>query len=149
MGEGLLLLDGLLGTGDPTAEPASPLSALWGVGRPQVNRFTTDRSILGWYLGPQFMVLSVVGGGCFSRRTSVDTVLSIADLGGGLALPLPPHFEKHQVLYCVHKVLKNYFYVLVSSVAQPCPALCDPMNRSMPGLPFHHQLPEFTQTHVH
>ena len=27
--------------------------------------------------------------------------------------------------------------------------LCDPMNRSMPGLPVHHQLPEFTQTHVH
>ena len=35
------------------------------------------------------------------------------------------------------------------SVAQSCPTLCDPMNRSMPGLPVHHQLPEFTQTHVH
>ena len=36
-----------------------------------------------------------------------------------------------------------------SSVAQSCPTLCDPMNRSMPGLPVHHQFPEFTQTHVH
>ena len=36
-----------------------------------------------------------------------------------------------------------------SSVAQLCPALCDPMDCSMPGLPVHHQLPEFTQTHVH
>ena len=36
-----------------------------------------------------------------------------------------------------------------SSVAQPCPTLCDPINRSTPGLPVHHQLPEFTQTHVH
>ena len=36
-----------------------------------------------------------------------------------------------------------------SSVAQSCPTLCDPMNRSMPGLPVHHQLLEFTQTHVH
>ena len=36
-----------------------------------------------------------------------------------------------------------------SSVAQSCPTLCDPMNCSMPGLPVHHQLPEFTQTHVH
>ena len=36
-----------------------------------------------------------------------------------------------------------------SSVAQSCPTLCDPMNRSAPGLPVHHQLPEFTQTHVH
>ena len=36
-----------------------------------------------------------------------------------------------------------------SSVAQSCPTFCDPMNRSTPGLPVHHQLPEFTQTHVH
>ena len=39
--------------------------------------------------------------------------------------------------------------VQFSSVAQSCPTLCDPMNRSTPGLPIHHQLPEFTQTHVH
>ena len=37
----------------------------------------------------------------------------------------------------------------VSSVAQSCPTLCDPMNCSTPGLPVLHQLPEFTQTHVH
>ena len=36
-----------------------------------------------------------------------------------------------------------------SSVVQPCPTLCDPTDCSTPGLPFHHQLPEFTQTHVH
>ena len=36
-----------------------------------------------------------------------------------------------------------------SSVAQSCPTLCDPMNSSTPGLPVHHHLPEFTQTHVH
>ena len=36
-----------------------------------------------------------------------------------------------------------------SSVAQLCPTLCEPMNRSTPGLPVHHQLLEFTQTHVH
>ena len=36
----------------------------------------------------------------------------------------------------------------VSSVAQSCPTLCDLMDCSMPGLPVHHQLPEFTQTHV-
>ena len=36
-----------------------------------------------------------------------------------------------------------------SSVAQSCPTLCDPMNRSTPGLLVHHQLPEFTQTHIH
>ena len=39
--------------------------------------------------------------------------------------------------------------VQFSSVAQSCPTLCNPMNRSTPGLLVHHQLPEFTETHVH
>ena len=39
--------------------------------------------------------------------------------------------------------------VQLSSVIQSCLTLCDPMNRSTPGLPVHHQLPEFTQTHVY
>ena len=44
----------------------------------------------------------------------------------------------------------NRFLALVqfSSVAQLCPTLCDPMNRSTPGLPVHHQLPEFAHTQV-
>ena len=45
-----------------------------------------------------------------------------------------------------------YLYIVVnlfSSVAQSCLTPCDPMNCSMPGLPVHHQLPEFTQIHVH
>ena len=37
----------------------------------------------------------------------------------------------------------------IRSVVQSCPTLCDPMNHSTPGLPVHHQLLEFTQTHVH
>ena len=45
----------------------------------------------------------------------------------------------------IHGIQSHQF----SSVAQLCLTLCDPMNRSMPGLPVHHQLPEFTQTHVH
>ena len=47
------------------------------------------------------------------------------------------------------KVTSTKWMVQFSSVAQPCPTLCDPMNCSTPGLPVHHQLPEFTQTHVH
>ena len=39
--------------------------------------------------------------------------------------------------------------VQFSSVAQSCATLCDPMDRSTPGLPVHHKLPEFTQTDVH
>ena len=46
-----------------------------------------------------------------------------------------------------------FLYLLISlqfsSVAQSCLTLCDPMNRSTPGLPVHHHLPEFTQIHVH
>ena len=39
--------------------------------------------------------------------------------------------------------------VQFSSVAQSCLTLCDPMNHSTPGVPVHHKLPEFTQTHAH
>ena len=44
-----------------------------------------------------------------------------------------------------------YIYISIqfSSVAQSYPTLCEPMDGSMPGLPVHHQLPEFTQTHGH
>ena len=52
--------------------------------------------------------------------------------------------------YKISLFLKLYFKsassVQFSSVAQSCPTLCDPMNCSTPGLPVHHQLPEFTQT---
>ena len=50
------------------------------------------------------------------------------------------------LVFCV-----SHFLLIIqfSSVAQTCPTLCDPMNHSMPGLPVHHKLPEFTQTHVH
>ena len=42
-------------------------------------------------------------------------------------------------------ILKDQF----SSVAQSCPTLCDPMNHRTPGRPVHHQVSDFTQTHVH
>ena len=44
---------------------------------------------------------------------------------------------------------ENLFSDQFSSVAQSCLTFCDAMNRSTPGLPVHHQLPQFTQTHVH
>ena len=52
-----------------------------------------------------------------------------------------------QALFIYLFLLK--YSVQFSSVAQSCPTLCDPMNRSTPGLAVYHQLPEFTQTHVH
>ena len=51
------------------------------------------------------------------------------------------------------KATMRYHYFIYSgqftSITQSCPTLCDTMNHSMPGLPVHHKLPEFTQTHVH
>ena len=52
-----------------------------------------------------------------------------------------------QIYGKIMKTVRLYFQF--SSVSQSCPALCDPMNCSTPGLPVHHQLPEFTQTHFH
>ena len=53
-------------------------------------------------------------------------------------------------IHCHMCPLRSLFsYLQFSSVAHSCPTLCDPMNRSTPGLPVHHQLLEFTQTHVH
>ena len=55
------------------------------------------------------------------------------------------------IIFCNLSVLGKFYLISVqfSSVAQSCPTLRDPMNRSTPGLPVHHQLPEFTETHVH
>ena len=47
------------------------------------------------------------------------------------------------------QVRDTFQSIQFSSVTQWCPTLCDPMNRSTPGLPVHHKLPEFTQTHAH
>ena len=58
--------------------------------------------------------------------------------------------EGHQT--CSSQIPNSSQYFLphqFSLVAQSCPTLCDSMNRSTPGLPVHHQLPEFTQIHVH
>ena len=62
-----------------------------------------------------------------------------------------PQFESHQ-LFSAQPALCSFVTfnsVQFSSVTQSCLTLCDPMNRSIPGLPVHHHLPEFTQTHVH
>jgi len=57
-----------------------------------------------------------------------------------------------QMFYiCVytHTHTHTHTHIQFSSVAQSCPTLCNPMNLSTPGLPVHHQLQEFRQTHVH
>ena len=66
----------------------------------------------------------------------------------------PPLYTPHSLInpwqFCYAITLEAMLCsVQFSSVAQLCTTLCNPMNRSTPGLPVHHQLPEFTQTHVH
>ena len=57
--------------------------------------------------------------------------------------------KQYFFIYGHHHIFPSVQFSSVSSVAQSCPTLCDPMNHSMPGLPVYHQLPEFTQTHVY
>ena len=56
--------------------------------------------------------------------------------------------QSFQEISCICCPWLQFLYQF-SSVAQSCLTLCDPMNHSMPGLPVHHQLPEFIQTHAH
>ena len=74
-----------------------------------------------------------------------------------LELCLTPHTHTHKPQNKLNirsgtiKVLEESIgrTVQFSSVTQSCPILCNPMDCSTPCLPVHHQLPEFTQTHVH
>ena len=71
------------------------------------------------------------------------------------------HCNVYVCLKCVHAYYDAHMIIILncsnhklhsvqfSSVTQSCPTLCDSMNCSTPGLPVHHKLPEFTQTHVH
>ena len=91
-------------------------------------------------------------------RPSVQAVSVSAEIVDWIHKPHPncflPNVLSH--LFCifcnmdrsVSKKIRQYV-LQFSSVTQSCPTLCNPMNRSRPGLPVHHQLPEFTQTHVH
>ena len=72
--------------------------------------------------------------GAHQRMRGLDSIINAMDMNLGKLLQIVRDREAS---------------VQFSSVAQSCPTLCDPMNRSTPGLPVHHQLPDFTQTHVH
>ena len=63
--------------------------------------------------------------------------------------PMSPAFQADSLLTEPLRKSLKFKIIQFSSVAQSCPTLCDPMNCSTPGLPVYHQLPEFTQTHIH
>ena len=63
------------------------------------------------------------------------------------SLPLGPSGKPATSYYMA--IIKWFFCIRISSVTQSCPTLCDSTDCSTPGFPVHHQLPEFTQTHLH
>ena len=87
----------------------------------------------------------------FRKQLKVQVIIRSSNPTSGCVSQRIESRDLKRYLYtCVHSSITPSSQELqFSSVAQSCPTLCDPMNRSTPGLPVHHQLPEFTQTHVH
>ena len=106
------------------------------------DEMATHSSVLAWRIPG-----TVEPGGLPSmglHRVGHDwSDLAAADLSHGHRL-----CARHNSRYRKYKSEQDK-WVQFSSVAQSCLTLCNPVNCSTPGLPVHHQLPEFTQTHVH
>ena len=97
---------------------------------------------------PNKTTLKTSAFGSFTNLTSQSSV-SFIKIVMATITPIIKKTLKPQKLELLLQFPLLFLSVQFSSVAQSCPTLCDSMNRSTPGLPVHHQLPEFTQTHVH
>ena len=100
----------------------------------------------------------VIGHACHgSHRAGVGDLKLICLVPPSTQSPAPLSFDTRASCFSWNTNLFSLSRILIfvwvsvqfSSVAQSCLTLCNPMNRSMPGPSVHHQLPEFTQTHVH
>ena len=114
-------------------------------------RLFSDESVLrvGWpeYWSFSFSIsLSSEYSGLISFRMDW---LDLFAVQGTLKSLLQHHSSKASILRCSAFFIVQLSVTQFSSAAQSCLTLCDPVNHSTPGLPVHHQLPEFTQTHVH
>ena len=123
---------------------------------PRIRVFSNDSAIrIMWTKYWRFSIsLSNEHPGLISFRMDWLDLLAVQ---GTLKSLLQHHSSKASFLQCSaffmvqisHSYMTTGKIYCYCSVTQSCPTLCDPMNRSTPGLPVHHQLPEFTQTHVH
>ena len=93
--------------------------------------------------------------GCLVTKSTLATPQSVAHQRLSMGLPRQEYWSGSLFFFSPGNNLNSLYtqnlhsVIQFSSVAQSCMTLCDPMNRSTPGLSVHHQLPEFTQTHVH
>ena len=107
-------------------------------------------NLIGHHI-PNTKIFILKGEFSFYFETQCHTMLSFPFLNCVGSLLPPPVFLLF-FFFCLLGSLPSFSFFQFfqfSSVAQLCPTLCDPMDCSMPGLPVHHQLLEFTQTHVH
>ena len=109
-----------------------------GSPRSRCQQICFSWGLSAWLVDGHLLVVSSHGL-FFCAHTSLPLFMKI----------LLPLFMKIEVLLDKDSILRTSCKLQFSSVTQSCPILCDPMNCSTPGLPVHHQLPEFTQTHVH
>ena len=98
-------------------------------------------------IGKLFWLTYTSSGPTTSWEIDGETVSDLIFWGSKITADGDCSHEIKRRLLLGRKVMTNL--VQFSSVTQSCLTLCNPMNRSTPGLPVHHQLPESTQTHVH
>ena len=109
----------------------SPKICSWQTGNPGEMMYSSSQSLKVWESCELMVWVSV---------------WKLASLKKSKMLQLKSKGHKRPISHLKKSSRKSSLF---SSVAQPCLTLCDSMNRSTQGLPVHHQLPEFTQTHVH
>jgi len=113
-----------------------------------VALFTIDRTwkqsrcvLTGEWIKKQWYIYTIEYHSAMKRNTFKSVLMMWMKLESIIQSKVS---QKEKYKYCILRYIYQF-----SSVTQSCLTLCDPMNRCTPGLPVHHQLPEFTWTHVH
>ena len=136
-----------------TSPPAFSLSQYqdifqWGSSLHQVAKvlvFQLQHQSFQWIFRTYFLWYGLVGSPYSPRDSQESSPTSQFKSINSSALS----FLYGPAVTSIHDYWKNHSFAAAAKSLQSCLTLCDPMNHSMLGLPVHHHLPEFTQTHVH